>query len=60
MADSKTTAGFPGKRVRMVRPGYLGIMISSQGPEYVMPISEVNDLIGMIYRAKHDGESDVS
>lgn len=48
---------FPRKRVRLVRPGYLGIMISAQGPEYVMPISEANDLVGLIYRAKHDGEA---
>lgn len=64
MSDkSKTTdlgpyfslATFPHKRVRMVRPGYLGVMISAQGPEYVMPVSEANDLVGLIYRAKHDG-----
>lgn len=52
----ETTARYQ-KRVRMVRPGYIGISIGEHDIEYVMPVSEANDLIGLINRAKHDGES---
>lgn len=52
------TRSFPGMCVRIVRPNATGIQISSLGPEYVMPIAEANELIGMINRAKHDGAQD--
>jgi hypothetical protein len=45
------------KRVRLVRPGYIGITIGEHGTEYVMSISEANDLIGLIYHAKHGFEA---
>jgi hypothetical protein len=56
MADNQTTRQFPAMRVRTREPGMLGILISAQGPEYVMPVSEAHELVGMIYRAKHDGD----
>jgi hypothetical protein len=37
----------------MVRSGYIGIQIGST--EYVMPVSEANELIGMINRTQHEG-----
>jgi hypothetical protein len=47
---------FPAMRARMVRPGEIGITISET--EYVMPVSQANELIGVILRAKHDGVED--
>jgi hypothetical protein len=38
---------FPTMRVQMVRPGYVGIQIDDT-TEYVMPLSDAADLIGMI------------
>jgi hypothetical protein len=37
----------------MVRSGYIGIQIGST--EYVMPVSQANELIGMINRTQHEG-----
>ena len=50
-AKPETTAAFPGKRARMIRPGAIGITISAT--EYVMPLSEANELMCMINSARH-------
>ena len=56
-SDGKSlTTRYATMRVRMVRPGYIGIQISAM--EYVMAVSEANELIAMINRAKHDGVTD--
>jgi hypothetical protein len=44
-------AGRHTKRVRVIRAGEIGISIGST--EYCMPISEANELIGLINAAKH-------
>ena len=50
-AENQTTRVFPGMRARMLRPGFVGILISAT--EYVMPLSEANELMCMINAARH-------
>jgi hypothetical protein len=56
-SDNNTTptarVAFPDMRTRMVRSGYIGIQIGFT--EYVMPVSQANELIGMINRTQHEG-----